>query len=193
MADKIIIGLVGKIASGKSTVATYLEKKYNGHMHSFSTSMREILARLYLPITRENMQLLSTALRGCFGQNLFSQVIVEDIKQDTSKLSIAENVRRVSDLEGLKMLPNFKLIRIVSDEHARYERLINRNQNADDKNKTFEEFLIEEQAEAELEIPKVMAMAELEVINNGSLEELYQQIDKIIHLNIRLWDGKENS
>ncbi|MFH0840647.1 MAG: AAA family ATPase [bacterium] len=192
MPTKIILGVVGQISSGKGAVSEYLQTKYNANVYGFSTSLRDILERLHLPIVRENLAGLSTIIRKQFGNDLMSRVLAEDIKQDTNKLIVVEGVRRKDDLEHIKILPNFKLIRVIADEKTRYERLTKRSQNNDDQTKTFEEFLNDEKAEADQEIPKIMEEAELELDNNGTLEELHQQIDKIIHLNLRLWSDMEN-
>lgn len=192
MPEKIILGVVGQIASGKGAVSEYLHTKYNANVYGFSKPLRDVLQRLYLPIVRENMANLSTILRQIFGNNLMSRVLAEDIKQDTNKLIVVEGVRRPEDLEQIKLLPNFKLIRVIADERLRYERLIQRGQNKDDQTKTFAEFQEDEKAEADQDIPRIMAQAELEVNNNGDLESLHQQVDKIIHLNLRLWSDREN-
>jgi len=41
--DKLIIGLVGEIASGKSTIAQFLEEEFGSLTVSFSESLRKIL------------------------------------------------------------------------------------------------------------------------------------------------------
>ena len=55
-----------------------------------------------------------------------------------------------------------------------------RNENVGDSEKTFEQFMIDQNNEAEKGIPEVMDFAKLSIVNNGTLEELYAKTDKII-------------
>jgi dephospho-CoA kinase len=56
-----------------------------------------------------------------------------------------------------------------------------RNENVGDAEKSFEDFLTDGRREAELEIPEVMKASSYQINNNGSFEDLYKQIDKIIN------------
>ncbi len=67
--NKIVLGLAAELAGGKGTVAKYVTEKYDGSSHRFSTMLRDILSRIYLPDSRENMQKLSTILRQNFGED----------------------------------------------------------------------------------------------------------------------------
>lgn len=181
MNNKIILGLTGEIASGKGTVSKYLEGKYQATSHRFSAPLRDVLKRLYMEINRANMQDVSRILREQFGQTLLAKVISEDVKNDPNKVIVIDGIRRFADIKYLKQLPEFKLIYITADIKTRHERLIKRGENADDLNKTFEQFIKDNQAEAELEIPEIGATADIKVDDNGTLESLYEQIDKIIN------------
>lgn len=178
--QKIIIGLVSRIAAGKGTTAKYLQDKYQASIYRFSTMLRDVLNRLYVPIRRENMQKLSTVLRQNFGEDLMAKVIAEDVKRDNNKIIVVDGVRRLADIKYLKELPGFYLVAIETDQKIRYERLIKRSENEGDVNKPFEQFLQDEQGEAERQIPEVMSQADYKFNNNGSYEELYAQIDELI-------------
>lgn len=178
--SKIIIGLTGLIASGKDVSKTYLTKKYGASSHRFSSMLRDVLHRLYLPVTRENMQNLSFDLRRRFGENTLAKVITEDVKQDQAEITVVDGIRRLADIEGLKSLPNFHLISIDAEAKTRYNRVIMRRENIGDADKTFAEFMAEEGREAESEIPTVMAQAAWRLDNNGHLDDLYRQLDQII-------------
>jgi dephospho-CoA kinase len=180
MPNKIILGLCGKIASGKGTVVKYLEKKYSAASYRFSTPLRDVLKRLYLETSRENMQSASQTLRETFGQNLLAKVITEDVKNDQNRIIIVDGVRRPADIEYLAKLPEFKLVYITANIKIRYERIIRRNENEDDKTKTFEQFVKDNQAEAELLIHEIGQTTDFKIDNNGGFEELYAQVDKII-------------
>jgi len=45
--EKIIIGLVGQMASGKGTIAEYLRDKHGADFFTFSTVLRDVLNRLH--------------------------------------------------------------------------------------------------------------------------------------------------
>jgi dephospho-CoA kinase len=177
---KTIIGLVGELASGKDVTKKYLEDHYGASCHRFSTILRDVLRRLYLPIVRENLQDLSTVLRQRFGEDLLAKIIAEDVKNDPHEIIVVDGIRRDADIAYLKTLPGFILLSLEVEAKTRYERLIKRQENADDASKTYEQFLADGKKEAELEIPSVMAKASYKLNNNGTLENLYQQIEKII-------------
>ena len=177
---KIIIGIVGEIASGKGTATKYLIEKYQAANYRFSTALRDVLNRVYVEIKRENMQTLSQILRENFGQELLARVMAEDVKKESNPLIVIDGVRRFTDITHLKQLPEFKLIYIVADMEKRFERLRLRRENEDDANKTLEQFKLDSQAEAEKEITAVGQTAYYIINNNGSFEDLYRQIDEII-------------
>ncbi len=178
--SKIIIGLVGQIACGKGAAKKYLAQKYNIEDCRFSTPLRDVVKRLDISESRENLQKISTVLRGAFGEDLLAKVIAKDASNLDSDIVIVDGVRRMADIKYLKDLPNFYLIRVDADPQIRYERMKNRNENAGDKDKTYEQFLADQNNEAEKEIPVVMDFAKLKIDNSGTLDELYYQTDKII-------------
>ncbi|MFA5184251.1 MAG: AAA family ATPase [Patescibacteria group bacterium] len=178
---KIILGFVGQIASGKDVSKKYLEEKYSASSYRYSTVLRDILKRLYLPVDRNNMQNLSLDLRTRFGGDLLARVIIEDVAGDQNEIVIVDGVRRLEDVTSLtKKFPDLYIISIDASPEIRYNRVIKRNENIGDRDKTFEQFIQDGQAEAEREITTVMAAAQYRLDNNGTLEELYRQLDQII-------------
>lgn len=178
--SKIIIGLVGQMASGKEITKKYIAGKYNTKDCKFSTSLRDVVHRLEIPESRENLQKLSTLLRANFGEDTLAKVIAADASKLDSEIVVIDGVRRMADIKYLKELPNFHLIKIEVSEKIRYERMVLRNENAGDKDKTFEQFMKDQSAEPEMEIPVVMDFADLSIDNNGSVDDLHTQIDNII-------------
>lgn len=177
---KIILGLAGEICAGKGATVKYIAEKYGAESFRFSTMLRDLLNRLYIPVSRENMQLISTAMRQAFGENIMAKAIAEDVKNGKNNIIVIDGVRRLADIEYLKKINCFKLVRIIADPEIRYKRLISRKENQGDETKTYEEFLADHKKEADAQVPIVMAEADLEIDNNGSLENLYKQIDQII-------------
>lgn len=177
---KIILGLTGEICAGKGTIVKYLEEKHGATSYRFSTMLRDLLKRLYLPTSRETMQNISTAIRQYLGEDIMAKVIAEDVKNDKNNIIVVDGVRRAADIKYLREVPGFKLDRIVADPETRYKRLLERKENPGDENKTYEEFLADHKKEADAQVPIVMAQADLEISNNGNLADLYKQVDQII-------------
>jgi len=177
---KAIIGLVGPVASGKDAAKKYLEEKYRVASYKFSGPLRDILARLHLQVSRENLQDISLDLRNRFGSDILARVITADAQEDGNDIVVIDGVRRIDDIRHLRPLPEFVLISIDADIKTRYERIILRNENADDANKTFDQFQEDCNREAEKEIPQTMATANYQIDNNGDFAALYEQLDIII-------------
>ncbi|MFH1744543.1 MAG: AAA family ATPase [bacterium] len=180
MEKRIIIGLVGQIASGKGFATKYLEGMYKASSFRFSTILRDIINRLYQEINRANMQELSTLLRQKFGEDILAKTIVEDIKKCDNKIIVVEGIRRLADFENLKKINGFKLVGISAKSETRYQRLVARKENSDDNEKTYEQFVKEQENEADAEIPDVMTNVEIILNNDGNIEDLYKQIDDLI-------------
>jgi len=176
----LILGLAGEMGSGKGTVAEYLGEKYGGKTHRFSTMLRDILDRLYLPQSRENMQKISTNLRLIFEEDLLARVMSDDVKKDSNDLVVIDGVRRVADIKYLREIPHFKLIYVEADIEKRYERIHGRGENADDLNKTFEQFKKDQEDESESQIKELKGVTDFLINNNGSFDDLYKQIDEIV-------------
>lgn len=177
---KTILGFTGLPASGKGTAAKYLVNKYQATSFRFSTIMRDVLDRLYLPQSRENMSAISTNLRQIFGEDLFAKVMAGDADQADTRLVVIDGARRLADVEHLRKIPGFKLVSLDVDMKTRYQRLIKRGENPDDNSKTWEEFQKDHDLETEASIPELIKQADIRIDNSGSVEDLYKQLDELV-------------
>lgn len=178
--QKIIIAITGEMASGKDTLAKYLVEKYHAKAFHFSDSMRDVLDRLHLEETRDNLAKLSHALRQTFGEDIFAAVIETEVMREKEGIVIIDGVRRSSDIEFARKQENFILIYVEADIEKRYDRIKNREQNADDTEKTFQEFLHDHTLETEVTIPLLRTEADHIINNDGTLEDFYKQADAIV-------------
>lgn len=182
---KLILGIAGEMGCGKGTIAKHVIEKHLGSAHRFSTMLRDVLDRLYLDQTRENLAQMSTILRQNFGEDLLSRVMMHDAENDDRSLVIIDGVRRKTDIVHLEELPHFKLVYVEADMRKRYERIILRGENANETKKTFEDFQKDHEHEAELQIKDLKNVADYIVNNDGTFEELYEQINQIIAENLK--------
>ena len=62
-----------------------------------------------------------------------------------------------------------------------FERLIKRGQNVDDKSKTWNDFQKDLLLSTEVEIANLVKKSSYQLDNNGNLETLYLQVDKLVN------------
>ena len=177
---KIIIGLVGLLAVGKTTFVDYCRNKYNAVSFRFSDSLRGGLALFSLDISRENLQTISTIMRQNFGENILAKAMAKRANESDSEMIMIDGVRRFTDLENLKDIPGFHLIAIKTDSKLAFERYIDRDENVGDAEMSYETFLEKQKAEADRQIPEVMKTAEHTIDNNGSFDDFYKKVDELV-------------
>lgn len=180
MNKKLIFGFVGEISSGKGTACQYLADKYDAPSYRFSTMLRDILQRLHMDISRDHMQRLSQVLREEFGQDTLAKVIAQDVNADPNLVVTVDGIRRDADIQYLREIPGFVLVYLTAEQKIRYERITSRGENTDDVKKTFEQFVQDQQAEAEQQIVKTASGADERIDNNGSLQDLQNALDELV-------------
>ena len=182
---KLILGIAGEMGSGKGTIAKHATEQHRGNTHRFSTILRDVLDRVYIEQSRDNISTISTVLRKNFGEDILAKAMYHDAENDQHDLVIVDGVRRMADITFLKELPHFKLIYAEADLQNRYERIVKRAENTDDTTKTFEDFKKDHELETELQIRDLKNYADYVVNNDGVYADLYKQIDDIIAENLK--------
>lgn len=180
MSQPIILGLVGEMAAGKTTVTNYLKEKHGAVTFRFSDMLRDILQRIHVEPLRNNLQSLSTFLRQTYGEDIMSKTIALDVQKVSVPLIITEGIRRPTDIVYLKKLPGFYVIAINANERARFERITQRSENPDDQKKTWKQFQLDGKQESEQKIKEIAAEANFKIDNNSIIPKLYEQIDFIL-------------
>ncbi len=179
--QKIIFGFTGLLASGKGTVAKYFEEKYQAKSFRYSTILRDLSNRIYLEESRDNLIKMSETIRTTFGEDILAKAIAGDAAKSNNELIIVEGIRRMADIEHLSRLPNFVLVEICADPKIRFERMVKRNENKGDAEKTYEQFLADHQRSTELTIPEVISHATEHIDNNGTVKQLYQSLELLLN------------
>lgn len=185
-----IIGIAGTNGSGKDTVGEILASDYDYMFVSGADFLREEAKKRRLPIEREVLRTISAEWRRQYGLGVLVDKAVEIFNQSNKKykglvVSPMRNpgeAQRVKDLGGL-------LVWIDADPKVRYERITKRQRGAEDQ-KTFGEFMVEEQAEMEhsgdqatLSLSGVKAKADIFIENNGNdIEAFKNDIKKALNL-----------
>ncbi len=168
---KVIIGVAGRMASGKGTVAKYILEHFSATRHGSSAPLRQVLDIFDVPQSRDNLRDLSHFLRETYGENTIANAVLKACQESTADIAIFDGMRRLIDIETFKMLPNFTFIFVDVDQHIRWKRCVLRNENAGDAEMTFEQFQKADSAEPEQQIDELKPYADILINNNGTPEE----------------------
>jgi cytidylate kinase len=170
-----IIGLAGTNGAGKGTVGEMLAERHGFLFVSVSDLLREEARRRGLPVEREVLRTISAEWRREFGLGVLVDKAVEVFKQSnrTYKGLVVDPMRNSGEARHLKDLGG-TLVWVDADPAIRYKRVFSRKRS-DEDDKTFEQFLAEEQAEmqhsgdeATLNLAAVKELADLFLQNNGN-------------------------
>ncbi|MEK7652148.1 MAG: hypothetical protein AAB351_03040 [Patescibacteria group bacterium] len=175
-----IIGLVGPKRSGKDTAAEYIEKKYGAKRHAHSEIFVQFLNLLGVENSRENV-IKMVELRKVFGEDVLINAINKKIQDDSAELEVITGIRFQNEFENIRKYPGSILIYIDAPIEKRYKWQLEDNQYSGDSTMSFEEFVkIEKTKETEVHIAELGKKCEYKLLNNGSKEQLFSEIDKIL-------------
>jgi len=136
-----------------------------------------------MPVNRDSMVIVANDLRAIHSPSYIAEQLYEQAKI-SGKNTIIESIRTVGEADALKSKGNFYLFAIDADPKIRYERAVIRGSETDKI--SYEKFISDEQREMQNEDPtkgniaKVMQLADHVFTNNGTLEELHQQIEEVV-------------
>ena len=188
-----IIGLSGTNGAGKDSVAILLAEKY-GFLNISATNMlvAELNKRNW-PIDRTHKSKLSAEWRREFGMAVIVDKAVDMFNSVSTKPSglVVGSLRHPGEADRIHELGG-KMVWVDADPRVRYDRiqksLNERSGTHDEANKTFEEFLAEQEREmhpegdeATLNMSGVRQKADLILENNGNdLEVFKNEADKAL-------------
>lgn len=179
----IIIGITGTLGAGKGTVVDYLVEHKSFKHFSVRGFITEEIQRRSLPVDRDHMVVVANDLRAKHSSSyIVDQLYEKAIK--TGTLSIIESIRTYGEIKSLRSKGLFKLIAIDADQRIRFQRIRMRDSETDQV--SFERFKQDEEREMSATDPnkqnlrKCIEVADFVVRNDGTIEELYQQVDLIL-------------
>ncbi|HVS79189.1 MAG TPA: AAA family ATPase [Candidatus Saccharimonadales bacterium] len=186
-----IIGVGGTNGSGKDTLGEILAEDCGYLFVSVSNFLREEAKRRGLPIEREVLRTISAEWRRQYGLGVLVDKAVEQFKKSDGKYKglVAIPMRNPGEAQRIKDLGG-TLVWVDAEPKLRYQRIYSRQRSAEDQ-KTFEQFLAEEQAEmshqggdqATLNMAGVKAIADIFVTNNtDNLEDFKRTVKKSLNL-----------
>ena len=176
----MLIGLTGRYASGKSTVVDWLVSK-GFASESCSDSIRVYLKKKGIEESRENLIDGGNELRRKGGPGILAEMLLERLDR---KNAVIDSIRTPGEVEALRKREDFILIEVQAGMEARWQRAQSRGRTGDISDK--ETFFANEDKEAIAKDESGQAlnataeMADLILINEGSIEELYSDLEDML-------------
>lgn len=178
----MIIGLTGSFAAGKGEVARYLVEEKGFTHFSARQLITEEIEKRGLPVNRDTMTETANDLRANGGPTyLYEQLIAKAAAEKGD--AVVESIRAIAEAEYTQAEGGV-VIGVDADSALRYERAVSRGSETDQV--SFEKWREQELAEQNPDDPTkqdifgALKKSDYLIQNDGSLEELHEQIEKIL-------------
>ncbi len=179
----MLIGITGTDGSGKGSVVSYLIAKLGFvHYSSRDLIMLEVDKRGLSP-TRANIRIVANTMRSEGGADVIVKNALKFIAENHVQNAVIESIRTIKEAETLKQAGGI-LLALDALPEVRYERITNRGSSTDKV--SYEDFLKQEELEMNdtdpngMQKAKVIAMADYQISNSESLQELNLAVDKFL-------------
>jgi len=181
-----VIGLTGTLGAGKKTVKDIIQKRVNCYTVTLSDIIKAEAERKKGTLDRVTLQNMGNDLRRQYGPHVLAMLAVDYLPRQ-KEFIVIDGIRNPAEAEYLKKRygDNFKLVAVTAQEQVRFERLLKRGEKKDPK--TWEEFLEmdkRDRGEGEplygQQTDKCLQIADFTIVNEGSLEDLENQVDNIL-------------
>ena len=176
-----IFGITGTIGSGKGAVVQRLKDTGFAH-YSARDFLYEEVERRGLPRNRDSLNAVGESLRDEHGGSYVIDELFARARRAGAD-AVIESLRTVAEVDSLKQKGG-KLISVDADPALRYDRVVKRASDTDQV--SFEKFIADEKRESASADPRhmnilaCMERADFAVRNDGTLSELYRQVDAIL-------------
>ena len=178
----LIIGITGTFGAGKGAVVDYLVTRKGFRHYSVSGYLTEEIIKRKMEVNRDSMRIVANDLRTKFGSDYITKVLFDKAKKDGNN-TVIESIRNPKEAEFIKSRGGI-MFAVDADQKLRYERVATRGSSKDSV--SFDEFKNQEEKESQSSdpnaqnLPKCILLSDYKFDNNGSIENLYEQVEKVI-------------
>ena len=177
---KIILAIVGLPGAGKTETVNYLIKEKNWPKVYFGDVTFDEMKKDNIEINEANERKMRESIRARLGMGSYAILNIPKIKElfENSSVIIESLYSWEEYLEMKKEFgESFKVLAIYSNPETRIVRMVNRPIRPLNR----EDVISRDYAQiANLHMAGPIARADFTIINEGTKEDLHQQIDKVI-------------
>ncbi|MCP4153391.1 MAG: AAA family ATPase [bacterium] len=180
MTKRICIGLTGRMGSGKGEAVKILEAMDFKYI-SLSDIVREEIAKLGRDVSRAETQDIGNRLRKEGGAGVLGKRVREKIEATSIEKWVVDGVRHPIEVSELKKINGFLLMGIKAEIQLLIDRMKKRKRSTDStdekelKKRLDREWGIGEPEDGQ-HVGKCMAIADVTIENNTSLDELKNNV-----------------
>jgi dephospho-CoA kinase len=175
-----VVGIIGKIASGKGTAADFFVKKYKFKQITMSNFLRKEAEKRHRHPSREYLRKLQAELRKQFGQNVLVNMAIDLINENKEKYNgfVIDGLRDYREAKYAQKKLRLKIILIQASPLTRFKRAKARHRKGFDK--TYEQFLYDDSMETAIfDFNKTEKLADFIVSSEQGKEFMYKDLGKI--------------
>ncbi len=177
----MIIGITGTNGAGKGAVVDYLVQEKGFTHYSSSGYLAGELDRRGMEKTRTNLRTVGNEFRAKYGSGYLPEVFLKRAAEQGVTDMVIESVRSTGEAQKIKDAGGVLLV-VDADRKLRYDRIFARKTGKDLVD--FDTFVAQEEREwygaegdHDMNIRHVIDMGDYTITNDGSLEELKEQVD----------------
>jgi dephospho-CoA kinase len=177
----MIIGITGTLGAGKGTVVEYLVNQKGFTHYSVRDFLRSEIIKRELEVNRDTMVVVANDLRTANGASYITDCLFEQAAVHGGN-AVIESIRAVGEITSLRKKGTFVLWAVDAMPEVRYRRIARRASETDHIN--YVTFLENEKREMtsgdpfKQNIAACMALADTILRNDGTVEELYGNIEE---------------
>ena len=174
-----VLAFTGMPGAGKS-VAVEVARKRGIPVLRMGDFIWEEVRRRGLPITSESVGEVAMQMRTDFGPGVWAEKTVERLRTLHPETAVIDGVRSEAELEVFqhRLGSDFTLVAIHASRKVRMKRLLSRGREDDVKDEG--EFIARDERELGWGLGRVIALADVMLVNEAPLPTLEEQVERVL-------------
>jgi dephospho-CoA kinase len=181
--NKIVIGLVGPMVSGKGDVGKYLKRELGFIYESLSDRVREEADARGVERFRENLVDIGNDLRETNGNAVLAKRTIELLYDQTGNV-VLDGVRNPGEIDYLRREMGALIFGIDAPQEKRLEWYLDRAEERGEDSATEEDFYRADsrdygvgEADSGQQVGRCLEMADCIIYNDGSKKQMYEGVE----------------